>query len=535
MNTSEGVEEAEGKKFLGGLEDDEIEFKKIFEKVPAAYLILNPDLTIVAATDTYLRLSKKIREDILHRNIFDVFPDDPKDPEATGVHNLKLSLERVIQTKTLHVMLTQKYNILDPNSADGSFLERYWQPVNYPILNDHNELVYIIHCVEDVTNFTQVQVKANSTELANLQLNDTRMFLESILDNIPNFVFVKDGKTLKYLKINKAIERVIGCSQSEFIGKTDYDVFPKAQSDIFIEQDRVVLASGKMLDLPEEEVDTLFQGKRIFHTIKVPLRDQNSNSLYLIGISEDITDKINLSKIQMAQKAAEETLKRKIKFLDVAAHELRTPITSLSLLIQIAQKKKDKGLPLNFDLLARLKGPADRLNRLVADLLEMSRLERGLLSIIPVNENIVSLINRCVEDFRIQAPNRKIIFEEKNRVIEVEMDSLRINQVLSNLMDNAIKYTNESEIEVLLEDKKESVRVSVIDHGPGIPKDQEEFLFTAFSRGSSDSTLKTSGLGLGLSVSHGIIDLHHGTIGVKSNEKVGSTFYFEIPKKMAKK
>lgn len=534
MHTSEEMGESIGRQFLGSLENDDADFKNIFENLPAAYLILSPDLRIVAATNIYLQLTKKVREDILHRKMLEVFPDDPKDPNATGVRNLRLSLESVIRTKKFHVMLTQKYNILDPNSADGSFLERYWQPVNYPILDDNNELIYIIHYAEDVTNVTQTHTRANSTELANLQLNDTRIFLESILDNIPNIVFVKDGKTLQYLKINKAFEGLIGYTQSEFVGKTDYDVFPKKQADIFMEQDKNAIATWKVLDIPEEEVGTFSQGTKIFHTVKVPFRDQNRNGIYLIGISEDITDKVNLSKAQMAQKASEETLRRKIKFLDIAAHELRTPITSLSLLIQIAQKKKDQNLPLNFDLLSRLKGPADRLSRLVTDLLEMSRLERGLLSLIPANEDVVALVNKCVEDFRIQVPNRKIIFEGKGRVILVEMDSLRINQVLSNLLDNAIKYAEESDIEILIEDKTDSARITVRDYGPGIPKEQQASLFTAFSRGSSDSTIKTSGLGLGLSVSHGIIDLHKGQIGVNSDKKKGCAFYFELPKKMAK-
>ncbi len=534
MNISGGVEEAISKYFVGNFESEEVDFRNLFESVPSAYLILDPDLNIVAATDLYLRLCQKELRSILKKNIFEVFPDDPKDPDATGVRNLKASLERVIQTKKLHLMAAQKYNILDPNSLDGSFLERYWQPANYPILNESDELIYIIHSVEDITNVTQMQFKASSTELINLELNDIRIFLESVLDNIPNIVFVKDGKSLKYLKINKAFENFIGSSQSEFLGKTDYDVFPKSQADVFTEQDRIVLSSGKVMDIVEEEVDTTKEGTKIVHTRKVPFRDQSKNIEYLIGISEDITEKTNLLKAQMAQKASEEMLKRKIKFLDIAAHELRTPITSLSLLIQITQKKMERGLPLTFDLLTKLKIPAERLSRLVTDLLEMSRLERGLLSLIPVNEDIVSLISKCAEDFRIQVPDRKIIFNEDNRVIEVEMDPLRINQVLSNLIDNAIKYANDSDIEIILEDKKNSVRVSVCDNGPGVPKNQIASLFTAFSRGSSDATIKTSGLGLGLSVSHGIIDLHNGHIGVDSGAKCGCTFYFELPKKMTK-
>lgn len=519
---------------FGSLDIDELNFKHIFEKVPSPYLILDLNYNIVACTDAYIGITKSERSQILLRNVFDVFPDDPNDLDARGSLNLKKSLDRVKKTKKTDIMSIMKYNIPDPDSVNNAFLERYWQTSNFPLFDDAGELVFIINYVDDVTSFVKIRNKANSTELANLQLNETRIFLESILDNIPSIVFVKDAKELKYLKVNKACEAFAGAPQEALIGKTDYDVFSNEQAAVFIGQDREVLASGKNMDMGEEEMD-LPTGKRIIHTIKVPLRDQNRNNLYLIGISEDITDKVELRKAQIAQKASEEMLKRKNQFLDTAAHELRTPITSLSLLIQFAQKKLERGLPLKFDLLERLKRPAERLNRLVIDLLDMSRLERGQLVLIRQKTDIVDLITKCVEDFRIQAPRRKLNFETQNREMIIDIDPVRINQVLSNLIDNALKYADQSKIDIKLEEKVNGVRVTVRDYGPGIPKEQHESIFSAFSRGSSDATIKASGLGLGLSVCQGIINLHNGIIGLESVERNGSAFYFELPKTIVKK
>jgi signal transduction histidine kinase len=107
-----------------------------------------------------------------------------------------------------------------------------------------------------------------------------------------------------------------------------------------------------------------------------------------------------------------------------------------------------------------------------------------------------------------------------------------MSQVLSNLLDNAVKYTpEETPIEIQIAQRSGTVRVSVLDQGPGIPKDQQETLFSPFTRGDSKDTLRSSGLGLGLSVCRALMELHGGTIGVESEEGHGSTFFFELPRK----
>ena len=245
-------------------------------------------------------------------------------------------------------------------------------------------------------------------------------------------------------------------------------------------------------------------------------------------ISQVKQSEIKIIRARFDQKAAENLAERKTKFLDIAAHELRTPITIISLMLQNAEKQTIRGQPLAVDVLARLKAPVDRLTRLVIDLLDMSRLERKLLVLLPIKTDIVSLIIECVEEFRIQIQNRKIIFNRPSHPLEVNIDPVRIHQVLTNLLDNAIKYTSDT-IEVTLEVRTNAIRVSVIDHGIGIPKDQQAMLFKAVSRGSSDATSRASGLGLGLSICRGIMELHIGTIGFVSEEGIGSTFHFELP------
>jgi PAS domain-containing protein len=127
------------------------DFQALFESAPGLYLVLKPDLTIVAVSDACLRATMTTREAILGRGIFEVFPDDPADATAAGVHNLRASLQRALQSGTPDTMPVQKYDIRRPAAEGGAFEERYWSPVNSPVFDSRNRIRYIIHRVEDVT------------------------------------------------------------------------------------------------------------------------------------------------------------------------------------------------------------------------------------------------------------------------------------------------------------------------------------------------------------------------------------------------
>jgi diguanylate cyclase (GGDEF)-like protein/PAS domain S-box-containing protein len=141
----------------------EPDFHSLFDATPSPYLILGPDFTIVAVNAAYLHATKTSRQEILGRNLFAVFPDNPLDPEATGVANLRASLLRVLRGKRPDTMAIQKYDIpiIDPNGT--TFEERYWSPINTPVLNANGDVTHIIHRVEDVTDFAMA--RANTLRL----------------------------------------------------------------------------------------------------------------------------------------------------------------------------------------------------------------------------------------------------------------------------------------------------------------------------------------------------------------------------------
>src|ERR1700746_90885 len=129
----------------------------LFESAPGLYLVLTPDHHIVAASDAYLCATMTKREEILGCDLFDVFPDNPGDPEADGVRNLQASLGRVLRNRTTDTMPMQKYDIRRPQSQGGGFEERYWSPINSPVLDEGSKVVYIIHRVEDITEFVHLR------------------------------------------------------------------------------------------------------------------------------------------------------------------------------------------------------------------------------------------------------------------------------------------------------------------------------------------------------------------------------------------
>jgi PAS domain S-box-containing protein len=129
-----------------------LHFRALFESLPGLYLVLTPDLTIVAVSDAYLKATMTKREEILDRKLFEVFPDNPDDPAADGVSNLRASLNRVLQNGVSDTMAIQKYDVRRP---DGVFVERFWSPVNSPVLGPDRRIEYVIHRVEDVTEFVK--------------------------------------------------------------------------------------------------------------------------------------------------------------------------------------------------------------------------------------------------------------------------------------------------------------------------------------------------------------------------------------------
>jgi signal transduction histidine kinase len=142
----------------------EPDFRTLFEALPGLFLVLDPDLRIVAASDAFLAATMTKRDQIVGLGIFDVFPDNPDDPKASGVSKLSASLNRVRRERVTNAMAIGKYDIPRPKEEGGGFAERFWSPKNIPVLNESGQLVYIIHRVEDVTEFVRLTKRRTEQE-----------------------------------------------------------------------------------------------------------------------------------------------------------------------------------------------------------------------------------------------------------------------------------------------------------------------------------------------------------------------------------
>ena len=255
---------------------------------------------------------------------------------------------------------------------------------------------------------------------------------------------------------------------------------------------------------------------------------QDGSPLRVIGTCTDITDQKN------SEDAMKEALFYRDEFLSIASHELKTPLTSLKLQSQVYKRsvQRNDASIMNQDKLTSIMGNVDiqvnRLVRLVDDMLDISRIRTGNLSIIKEMVNLNQLINDVVERTRPQYVNPKFISFLATEQIQILGDSVRIEQVVANLLNNAIRYGKDAPIEITLRRvNKKDVMISVKDHGIGIsPKDQHR-IFNRFQR--AVPAREVSGLGLGLYITHEIVKSHNGVIKVESEVGKGSVFHVQLP------
>ncbi|MFO0706858.1 MAG: PAS domain S-box protein [Nitrospira sp.] len=491
-----------------------------------------------------------------------------------------------------------------------------------------------------------------------LQLERSQALLTSIFEHLPHMVFVKDAQTLRFVEFNKAGENLTGFSRDELLGKSDYDFFPPEEADFFTEKDRAVLAAGTMLEIPEEEIKTKYRGIRLLRTKKVPLYDGQQVPRYLLGISEDITERkkseatrfrlqqainhaqdgialldsagsfaymnpayamiygylpdellgrgwqtlypdewaatiervylpalreqghwrgevvgkqksgavfyLDLSltllertdargehilfvcrdiserrkmelELLKAKESAEAGMRAKSEFLATMSHEIRTPMNGVlgmtGLLLDTTLSPEQQ------DYARTLKQSGESLMRIINDVLDFSKIEAGKLTI----ERIPFDLRMTVEDtLELLAPAAQEKQLELVGLIDARVptavigDPGRIRQILSNLVGNAIKFTDRGEVTVHIGSITVSpttimLRFEIIDTGMGLTKEAQAKLFQAFTQADGSTSRKYGGTGLGLTICKRLTDLMGGQIGLRSSPGTGTCVWFTIP------
>ena len=223
-----------------------------------------------------------------------------------------------------------------------------------------------------------------------------------------------------------------------------------------------------------------------------------------------------------------ENEKRKDEFLSIASHELKTPVTSLKASLQLLGRMKDIPAPPVFPkLIDQSNRSVEKITTLIDELLHTSRMTEGQLSLTKSTFTIAEMLEMCCNHVRVEGKYELIVQGDKS--LKVHADEHRIDQVVVNFVNNAVKYAPDSlKIYLGIEKLQDKVKISVKDTGPGVAPDKMPHLFTRYYR-ADYSGIQYSGLGLGLYISAEIIKRHGGEIGVDSELGKGATFWFTLP------
>lgn len=345
----------------------------------------------------------------------------------------------------------------------------------------------------------------------------------------PDALLLIECNSLQIFDANDVATEMYGYSHDEFIKLNALDL-----SDEKAETQRSLssLKSGGLIQIRECR-HVRKDGSFFPADLSARAYDWESRLMAIISI-RDVSERVMAHQsLQAAKEKAEAADRMKSEFLDIAAHELKTPLTPLIVLLQLAERQIKMGKAISEEIWRRVENQVEQLKILVNDLLDVSRLERGSFALHLKTVNLANLVGEIVQNFRDQAVKREISLNTPSEPIIAEIDPVRITQVLSNLIENAIKYTPEqTPIHVVISPTADDrARISVMDKGQGIPKELQEAIFSRFFRVKSDATVRHSGLGLGLYICRLILELHGGSIRVMSEEGVGSSFVIEFPTK----
>jgi len=565
------------------------DFRTLFESAPGLYLVLAPDLTIAAASESYLRATFTKREEILGRGIFDVFPDNPDDPTAMGVSNLRASLERVLRNGVPDAMAFQKYDIRRTEAEGGGFEERYWSPINSPVIGVDGQVVYIIHRVEDVTEFVRLrqqridqhqfnedlrmrsdQIEAEvylraqevaeankklsaaidvlnmeiaERERAQAALHREREFLEALLENMEDGIVACDAEGVLTL-FNRATR--------EFHGLPDEPL----PAERWAERYDLFLADGETR-MAREDIPLFraLQGEHVRHVEMViapkhgPRRRLTASGRALFGASgeklgavvvmHDITterqaeeERVHLIQEREARKSAEESNSLKDEFLATISHELRTPLTAIlgwtSMLGTGQLDEETSARALN-----TIHRNARSQVQLIDDLLDVSRIITGNLRLDVSTVELVQVIEAAVDAVlpAAEAKNIRLQVLLDPQVGPVSGDAARLQQVVWNLLTNAIKFTPKGgRVQIRLERVNSHVEITVSDSGKGIDSEFLPHVFARFRQADQKSTRAHGGLGLGLSIVRQLVELHGGSVHAESEgDGQGATFVVQLP------
>jgi PAS domain S-box-containing protein len=484
------------------LSEEKIKFLAYaLESINECISITNLDNILTYVNNSFCKVYGYKKEEILGQHISEVLIQ--KDSELT---------ENNVRTNTLAG--EWKGELLNKRKNGEEF------PIylsSSPIKNEKGEIIALLGVSVDISERKRTEDFIKESE------QRYREFINSNSD----MIFLKDDQ-LRHIIVNFAQAKFYGKTPQEIVGKTDFDLSPKDLATQCRQSDLKVLES-KSLHVTEESI-----GEQVFETTKFPV-EIGSNKIGVGGIIKDITERKHAeAELIKAKNMAENANKLKDAFIANISHEIRTPLNGILGMTSLIKdtfrayiKEEDEEMFEGIDYSSK------RLIRTVDMILNYSRLQVGEFSIHPKNFSLSLVCDRLVSEFATAARNKslELKFEKKCGEVIIFSDEFSITMALSNLIDNAIKYTKKGFVKLLLSKREDGdIILEIEDSGIGISREFLEKIFEPYRQVQMGYGRAYEGVGLGLALVKKVMSLNNVVINVESRKEAGTTFSINFGK-----
>lgn len=422
---------------------------------------------------------------------------------------------------------------------DNSALEITFHGEKHQLNANRTQILNLLMSTYESTHQRNLELIKSREQLQDrtAQLLEANRFLNLILDIIPNPIFIKDAVDLKFVKLNRASEDMIGLSRDQMLGKNDHDFLPKYQAEINMSYDRQVLASRELLDIPESRLQTMHHGVRLMHTKKAAVVDENGVATHVLGIAEDITERkerereiFELNEALKYRAHELEVVNQSLEgFTATITHDLRSPLCVIEIYVGMlrdyyAHVLDEKAL----HYVSAIGGTAKNMLKLIDDMLAFSRLGQG--EVIKNDMDVHLQVEQVIAEQQLLHPNEKKSIIQLNPLPRVQADPRLLRQVWVNLLSNAVKYSRHAaspQIEVTGRLEGNEAIYSVRDNGAGFDMAHYPKLFEVFQRLHTEEEFE--GTGIGLPIVHRIVSRHGGRVWAEGKVGEGAVFHFALP------
>ena len=474
-------------------------FRQLYDKAPIPYHTLSPSGIITNVNEKWCKTFGFKKNEVLGKSIFDFVVNKEMNEAKSSF------LKKIKEKKSYTGGHERKY--VTKNNEERIFIIH-----DYLLFDNRDKVISVHTTMEDITQRQQLWDNIVKSE------EKYRVLAETSADGV-----LTTDVLGRLTYINPSLEKILGRRKSKILATPFKNYL--SESTVFLYQQAFLDIRKKGKKMENISLDVLHNdGYEI--PIEANMSPLNKNGKF-IGIECTVRDVSERRKIERELKRSE---KLRTEFMNIAAHELKSPITPIKGYLELIESNKDSNEKIKNWARIGMRN-ADRLMRLVNDILDVSRLDTNTMRFNMEKLDIKEILNNAIEDIKPDVENKKLklIIDIPKELPKILCDNYRLSQVLKNLLGNAIKFTDYGSISLRAEKKDNTLFIYVEDTGIGISNDETKKIFTKFYQAYTGEDRKNEGTGLGLFICKEIVKKHNGEIWAESKVGKGSKFIIEIP------